>query len=114
MIISVGEKLHIILRRQFEGDVRRHFLGTVEAHEGAVIRAKGYTFIYNRAKTRFIRKPEIRYGIFDLASPGYIVNFIPEEVELENLTYQTTEEGYLVFTDNVNYNLDINELSVKQ
>ena len=54
MIISVGEKLHIILRRQFEGDVRRHFLGTVEAHEGAVIRAKGYTFIYNRAKTRFI------------------------------------------------------------
>lgn len=114
MIVSNGEKLHIIIRRKFEEDIRRHFTGIIADSEGAVIRAEGYTFIFNRAKNRFIKKPEKRFGIFDLSSDGYLVNILPSTVLLENLVYQTTEEGYLMFTDNKEFSLDINELSVKR
>ena len=36
MIISIGEKLHILIRRRFEEDIRRHFAGVVSAAEGYI------------------------------------------------------------------------------
>ena len=91
MIVANGEKLHIIIRRVFEEDVRRHFVCEIAESEGAVVRAEGYTFVFNRSKNEFVKKPEKRFGIFDLASAGYIVNIIPEEVMLENLTYKYSD-----------------------
>jgi len=34
MILQPGEKLHVIHRRYFEKESRRHFVGIVEAYEG--------------------------------------------------------------------------------
>jgi hypothetical protein len=44
MILNSGEYVHIIHRQLFPGDARRHFVGTVEAHEGSIVRVKGYLF----------------------------------------------------------------------
>jgi hypothetical protein len=114
MIISEGEKIHVITRRRFEQDVRRHFAGTIVASEGAVVRAEGCTFVFNSSRNRFEKKLNKRIGIFDLAAEGYIVNTLPSEVVVENLIYKTTDEGSLVFTDNAGYSLNINEFSVKR
>lgn len=38
MIIERGEKVHIITRRLFESDLRRHFVGEVLDSEGSVAR----------------------------------------------------------------------------
>jgi len=49
MIVSANEKVHIITRRLFDEDLRRHFAGVVlEVAEGT-IRAIGYAFIYDQA-----------------------------------------------------------------
>lgn len=44
MILNTGEYIHIIHRQLFLDDVRRHFVGTVESHEGSLVRVKGYLF----------------------------------------------------------------------
>ncbi len=31
MVLAQGEKVHVILRRNFEGDLRRHFVGEIIA-----------------------------------------------------------------------------------
>ena len=42
MIINTGEYVHIIHRQLFREDAQRHFVGTVESHEGTIMRVKGY------------------------------------------------------------------------
>ena len=34
-VIDIGEIIHVITRRNFEGDLRRHFVGTVQAVNGS-------------------------------------------------------------------------------
>ncbi len=114
MIVKTGEKLHVIVRRRFEEDIRRHFVGLVTEQEGAAVRSEGYSFIYNRSKNEFVKKPEKRFGIFDLASSGYVVNILPDDVILEDLSYKMTEHGFLVLSDGKGYSLDINELGAKR
>ena len=43
MIIKPGEKVHVIQRREFESDVRRHFIGDVTEAGEFSIRVCGYT-----------------------------------------------------------------------
>ena len=44
--IKVGDKLHIITRRRFENDVRRHFVGEVTAIFGELQEIRGYAFVF--------------------------------------------------------------------
>ena len=41
MFLGKGEKLHVIHRPLFQGDVRRHFIGTVDSYDGQLVRATG-------------------------------------------------------------------------
>jgi hypothetical protein len=64
MLFEIGEKIHIMARRRFEQDIRRHFVGTVLASDGTVIRMEGYTFVFDSNKDIFIKRPEKRTRIF--------------------------------------------------
>ena len=44
-ILSPGDKIHVMHRRRFEKDVRRHFVGEVKGYEQGVARASGYVFV---------------------------------------------------------------------
>jgi hypothetical protein len=48
-VIEAGDKLHIITRRNFVDDLRRHFAGSVVAVSGGLIRLQGYA---SYSKTR--------------------------------------------------------------
>ena len=41
MVIDKGEKIHIVTRRNFEGDLRRHFVGEVVEVQDAAVRIEG-------------------------------------------------------------------------
>jgi hypothetical protein len=112
--IHVGEKIHVITRRRFEGDSRRHFVGEIKEAEGSIVRAEGYAFIFNTAKNEFIKKPEKRTSIFQLAESGYIVNLIPKEVSIDSLIYRQSGQKNLVVTDNHLFCLDINEFGINR
>lgn len=114
MIISQGEKFHVVMRRSYEGQVRRHFLGTADAVMGAIVRTTGYVFIYDDMKAQYIKKQSKRTTIMNLAESSYIVNFIPQSVSIDDLRYETIDRTFLALTDGKGFQLDINEFSTKR
>ena len=111
MLLKPGEKIHVITRRLFEGDVRRHFAGEIVATNEAIARVKGYTYVFYPGPNEYVRRPELRERIIALADAGNVINVIPEDVNLEQLVYRPSEQNRLVVTDNRSFRLDINEFS---
>ncbi len=107
-LVSPGQKVHIITRRNFAEDLRRHFAGTVEAADGTAVRVHGYTFVFDANALKYRRRPEVRTRIFDLGDAQLIVNLIPADVEIADLDY-TTVDDRLVITDSKRFRLDVNE-----
>ena len=107
-VIEVGDKLHIITRRLFESDVRRHFIGEVTGVSGELHEVLGYAFVFHIGTNEFRKRPELRTRIFSLGQQGFIVNKIPREVAIESLEYRFIERR-LVVTDGGDFNLDIHE-----
>jgi hypothetical protein len=114
MVIEKGEKVHIITRRLFEGDIRRHFVGEVLDSEGSVARVEGYAFVYDSVKNDFVRKPGKRVRIFDLAQTGYIVCVLPDQAILQDLHYKLTDHKNMICTDGKSFQLDISEFGAKR
>ncbi len=71
-VLATGDKLHVMTRRLFEADIRRHFVGEVLAHDNCLTLLKGYTFILNLATNEYRRLPEIRTRLFSLAMPAIL------------------------------------------
>ncbi len=107
--VQEGDNLHIMTRRAFAGDVRRHFVGTVEAGEGSLVRARGYVFVHNEGTGEFERRETPRVRIFGLTDAMQIVNVLPRELDVAS-THYAVARGRLVFTDGGAFELDINEL----
>jgi len=111
MVLQQGEKVHVITRRLFEGDIRRHFVGEVQDASDSAARLCGYVFVFDVGRSQFIKRPERRVRIIGLADSGSIINVIPAEVDLNAVFYQISEENHTVFTDGKSFSLDINEFS---
>jgi hypothetical protein len=52
-LVKPGEVVHVIERRLFSGDVRRHFVGEIEACTDRALRLKGYLFVYDSGASAF-------------------------------------------------------------
>lgn len=94
-MLEPGEKVHVIERRTFEHDVRRHFVGEVERATDAVARATGYTFVANMMTGQFERREPPRTRIIPLAATGLIVYVIPQDVDLKSIRYEWTSGNKL-------------------
>lgn len=66
MIITQGEKFHVVMRRTYENQVRRHFIGQVDVAVDAVVRATGYVFIYDESKAQYIKNAAQRTTVMNL------------------------------------------------
>jgi hypothetical protein len=109
MLLEVGEKIHVMVRRRFEQDLRRHFVGEVTRVAENAVCAEGYVFVFNRVTNAFVRRTERRKRIVALTDNGNIINVIAAEVDLEKLVYDTSSGGRLIMTDHESFSLDINE-----
>ncbi len=108
MILKIGEKIHLIHRRRFEKDLRRHFVGSVEDYELGLARLHGYAFVTDDLNQhQWVRRPDKRTKIAALASGEFIVNVLPPEVDLENIRYEQRERR-LIATDG-RWEMDIKE-----
>ncbi|MBT8340031.1 MAG: hypothetical protein KJP07_08460 [Desulfatitalea sp.] len=109
MIIEISEKVHIVVRRTFETDLRRHFIGEVKAVNHSIARIEGYFMVFDKSKNTFIKKPSLRDTIMDLSSCGYWVNIIPRNIDINELKYVYSSNNQLILTDENAFKLDINE-----
>jgi len=111
MLIEKGEKLHLIARRRFDTDLRRHFIGEVlEAGETAV-RARGFVFVLDRNTNQYIKRPGERVRIISLVDAGNIINLLPAEADLAQAEYSQSYERRLIIGDGKTFSLDVNEFS---
>lgn len=111
--IAVGEIIHVIERRLFSDDVRRHFIGEIEALGDRVLRVKGYLFVYDTGAGAFTRKPELRTRLFALDN-RVIINVLPRGIGFAEIGYTHDAEGNLSLTDGGDFELDISEFSARE
>lgn len=111
-VIGIGDKLHIMSRRFFEEEIRRHFVGEVTAVSGGLAELQGYTFIFNTGVNEFKRLPELRTRIVSLGDFGQIVNKLPDDLDLASVHYRVVEQR-LVVTDGRDFSLAINEFGLR-
>ena len=108
-ILSPGEKIHVMHRRRFEKDVRRHFVGEVEGYEQGVARASGYVFVIDDlSKHLFVKRPDRRTKLLPVLSGDVIVNVIPQTVAVESVAYELKHRS-LIVTDGGDWAMDVKE-----
>lgn len=112
-LARIGEAVHVIERRIFSGDVRRHFVGEIETCTDRALRVKGHLFVYDSGTNAFMRKPEFRKRIIPLDN-RVIINLLPEGVALDEVRYTHDADGNLTITDGTDFELDISEFSAKE
>ena len=110
MILSPGEKIHVIHRQFYEGDTRRHFVGTVEACDGALARVRGYLFAMDAKSNQFVKRETLRTRIIALDCSSVIVNVLPEQVQIDKVSYHYRSGGDILVTDGGDWHLDITHL----
>jgi hypothetical protein len=108
MTADVGEYVHVIERRRFDSDLRRHFFGRVERVEGSSMRVTGYTFVYDSGATKYVRSSEQRTRVIALSSSGLVINIAPADTVIDEVRYED-RNGRLTATDGGSFSLDINE-----
>lgn len=107
-ILKAGEKIHVILRRRFDKDVRRHFAGEVDYYENGLTRATGYVFVIDDlAKHLFTKRPDKRTKVFPLTDGELIVNVLPPSVNIDSVHYELRDKTLLV-TDG-DWKMDVKE-----
>lgn len=95
-LLEKGEKVHVIERRAFEGDARRHFVGEVEQATDGAVRARGYTFVCNPMTGNFDRREPERTRIVPLTAAGVVVYVIPSEIDVHAVRYEWAAGNRLV------------------
>ena len=112
-IFSITEKLHIVTRRLYPDDLRRHFVGEVTKASADLCEVQGFAFVFNATMNRYERRPSVRTRVFSLGDPLYIVNKLPPATVLEKLDYGMVDQRLMLvdMTDNAGVRLDINEFN---
>lgn len=114
MILKPGEKVHIVIRRGFEEDIRRHFIGDVASASDSVARIRGFAFVLNNVTNQYLRQNEVRERIVSLVDANIIVHVLPAEADIEKAHYSKDRNGNLCVTDGKNFSLDINEFGTSR
>jgi uncharacterized protein YjeT (DUF2065 family) len=87
MLVNKGEKIHVMTRRMFEGDLWRHFAGEVMEASEVGVRIEGYVFVFDTAKNQFVKRPEKRIRIIGIMDSGHIIKVIPPDVKLNEFGF---------------------------
>ena len=108
MILTQGEKVHVIHRRHYEKDHHRHFVGVVDAYENGVARVTGHVYTVDPVKFSFMRRPETRTRLVSVISGDVLVNILPPKVSLEKIFYKQERKAVRV-SDGSDWYLDLSE-----
>lgn len=77
MVLEPGEIVHVVERRAFEADVRRHFAGRVDVVHDAAMRATGFVYALHAGRRLYERRSPERTRVFSLVDARLVINVIP-------------------------------------
>lgn len=107
-VVAPGDKLHIMTRRLFPDDLRRHFAGEVIRVAGELCELNGYAFVFHPSSNEYQKRPKLRTRVFSLGDAIHIVNKLPRDLKVDELAYRIVD-GRLVVSDDSGFLLEINE-----
>ena len=107
-VLRVGEKVHVVTRRSFPEDVRRHFVGEVLACFGDAVKLEGFAFVLQPATNRYERRADKRVRVLSLSDAANIVNVLPDSVQLDRMRYEVSS-GRLMMVDGAGFELELSE-----
>lgn len=108
MLLEVGEKVHVVERRFFEHDVKRHVVGEIVKCGSDSIRIKGYVWSFHAVCGEFVKKRGKRERVI-YADKMLITNVLPPDVDLEQLRYISNQDGHAL-TDGGAFLLEVSDL----
>ena len=112
MVLDQGEKIHVILCRNFESDPHRHFIGEVVIANDTLARVEGYVFVFDILSGSYIFRPGKRTRMLSLIDSGNIINVLPSNANIEDAQYTQSQDSKLVVSDGKTFSLDINEFGI--
>ena len=107
-IVTIGDKLHVLTRPLFEGDLSGHFVGAVVGNTGSLCELEGFAIAYDAGRREWLRQEEVRRRIVSLADAGHVVTRLPRDIEIDDLHYDRVN-GELLLTDGKEFELNLGE-----
>jgi len=114
MVVETGEKLHVVTRRMFADDLRRHFIGVVDEVSDTTIRATGFGFVFDELKGEFVKSNEMRTRLITPGDAGLIIHIHPEAVDLASLRYGRGKGGARILTDGGGFEMAVSEFGTSR
>ena len=111
-MIGIGEKVFVITRRSFEGDLRRQFVGEVQVVTDFAIRVQGYAFVFDDGNGQFVRRDDLRTRIFSLLDAGLVIYILPGEARLDDIEHVWDESKRRIITDRKTFSMNVSEFSI--
>ena len=108
-ILNQEDKLLIVHRRLFEGDVSRYFIGEVDASNDILVQVTGYTWVNSALKTSFFKKEEARTKIFSLSSGTFIVYKLKRDLDMKSIEITVKDDTRTILQDKNGEVMDITE-----
>ena len=105
MVLKIGEIVHIVEHRRFESDMRRHFIGKVNACENGLARIKGQIFKYSLQSGQFEKIEDARERFFRLDNM-ISLTVLPPGCNAEQLAYERVYDN-LYLTDGGDVHMEI-------
>ena len=113
MLLSIGEIVFIVIRRKFDGDLRRSFIGEVQGVSEVAIRVKGYPFIFDEITNEFVRTEFKRVHIFSLIDSSIFVRIITDNIKYEEVRYGM-KDNQRIITDGKSFEMNVSEFGVRR
>lgn len=107
-LLIPGDKVHVIARRLFREDLRRHFAGEVINLVDGLCEVRGYAFVFVSGTNEYQRRPTVRTRIISLVDAINTINKLPADTDIPSLEYRMVNDR-LVIIDKNGFSLDINE-----
>jgi hypothetical protein len=110
MVLQASDKLLVVHRSMFDGDLPRHFVGEVVAYADGLAKAWGFAFVRNAMSGEFVRVPDPRVRMVALGSPSLLVYELPRTVAVQSLRV-ASDESRLLLTDDAGFVMSLIEPS---
>lgn len=99
LLIDEGDKVLASVRRLYESEYPRFFVGVVEAATETVIRVHGSVYVWDPYRNAVVARDGRRRKLIPFSSPHFIVHALDRDVDLDNLSFKADTNGRIWLTD---------------
>ena len=111
MLLSQGEKVHVMHHSYFEKAGGRTLVGTVDDCDSGVARIRGHIYAVDQTKGVPVRQKETVTRFISLVNGEHAVTPLPETVSLDNVVYAQDAKG-LRITDGTEWTIHLSALTL--